>query len=69
MYRENKTENIPLYEGEITQSNIPTQNQYNNITVVALGTTSLENDSTYVTFNKLLSTNNNNESYYILAIP
>lgn len=68
LYRKNKQENIPIYEGNITKSSIINKNKLSNITVVALGTTVREKDSTYVTFNNLLSTNKQAEEYYILAI-
>ncbi|HNW50350.1 MAG TPA: hypothetical protein PKH79_04655, partial [Prolixibacteraceae bacterium] len=69
LYRISKPDNIPVYEGDLTQSNPPVKSVLSDITVVALGTAQREKDSTYVTFNKLLATNNpTNEEYRILAI-
>ncbi len=68
LYRINKQETIPYYEGDIDKSNSAIKNKFNDITVVAFGTTQLEKDSTFVTFNKLLATNNPQEEYNILAI-
>jgi len=69
LYRVNKQERIPVFEGELNQSNPPFKDAFTGITVVALGTTQREKDSTYVTFNKLLATNTPEEDYKILAIP
>jgi TANFOR domain-containing protein len=69
LYRVNKQEHIPIYEGDLNQSNPPVKDAFTDITVVALGTTQREKDSTYVTFNKLLATNSPDEEYKILAIP
>lgn len=80
LYRVNKPDYIPVYEGDLTQSNPPVKSSLTNITVIAMGTTQREKDSTYVTFNKLLATNkpvtngestnsiSTNEEYRILAI-
>lgn len=69
LYREEKPDNIPIFEGDLTPSNPPTEDPFTKITVVALSTTQIENNSTYVTFDKLLATNTPNEEYKILAIP
>ena len=69
LYRVNKPDNIPIFEGDLTPANPPVRDPFTGITVVALSTTQHENNSTYVTFDKLLSTNTPNEEYKILAIP
>ena len=70
LYRVNKPDNIPMYEGDLTQSNPPAKSASTDVTVIAFGTTQREKDSTYVTFNKLLSTNDTSsyDRYRILAI-
>lgn len=70
LYREDKQDNIPSFEGDLTPSNPPTEDPFTKITVVALSTTKIENNKTYVTFDKLLATYAPNEEYYkIIAIP
>ncbi|HRZ96881.1 MAG TPA: hypothetical protein P5084_04950, partial [Paludibacter sp.] len=74
LYRVNKKgkiPEIPTFEGNITSKSVALGSEYasnkDNITVVALGVTKLEKDSTYVTFEKLLSSCSD-EKYQILAI-
>lgn len=67
LYRENKQGNIPAYEGIINKTN-PPKKLMSKITIVGFGTTVREKDSTYVTFEKLLSTNTPLEEYNIIAI-
>ncbi len=67
LYRINKQENIPYYEGEINKPKSALKHT-SPISIIGLGSTSLEKDSTYVTFNKLLATNKMGEEYHILAI-
>ncbi len=67
LFRENKQSYLPAYEGNITKTN-PPQKTFSKITIVGFGTTVREKDSTYVTFDRLLSTNTTDETYYIIAI-
>ena len=68
LYRENKQSYIPTFEGNIQKEGVNNYSGLKKITVVATGLTQLENGKSYVTFNKLLSTNFQNEEYKILAI-
>ncbi len=68
LYRENKPATVPPFEGEITKNSGTISNKQTGITVVSLGMTQTEKDSTYVVFDKLLATNFQGEEYKILAI-
>ncbi len=67
LYRENKQSYLPAYEGNITKTN-PPKKAFSKVTIVGFGTTVHEKDSTFVTFDRLLSTNATDETYYIIAI-
>ncbi len=67
LYRENKQGHIPSYEGIINKSN-PPKKSLSKITIVGFGTTVRVKDSTFVTFERLLSTNTSGEEYQIIAI-
>lgn len=68
LYRENKAATVPPFEGDITKNSGVISNKQTGITVVSLGITQTEKDSTFVVFDKLLATNFQGEEYKILAI-
>ena len=64
LYRKNKQTYIPPVEGSILPGS---KQSAKKITVVGYGITQVEKDSTYVTFDKLLSSVFSNDDYYIMA--
>lgn len=70
LYRKNKQRNIPAIEGDITNPYATQSEKSGSITIVAVGTTTLnaKGDSSTVTFEKLLSTDIETETYYIQAV-
>ncbi|WP_212122785.1 TANFOR domain-containing protein [Bacteroides pyogenes] len=72
LYRKNKcrNKNIPAIEGDITYAGPKGSLPRESNTIVAIGTTTLnaKGDSSTVTFEKLLCTDNENETYYIQAV-
>jgi len=66
LYRVDKPGQVPFYEGDITQK--PAFINQSRATIVAMGVTKREGNSTYVTFNRLLSSDFNGEKYHIRAI-
>lgn len=70
IYREDKQDYIPDYEGDIKQnsSNVTFNSPGKTITVVAVGTTQLEGSKTYAVFDRLLASDFQGDEYKILAI-
>lgn len=70
LYRENKQDYIPTFEGDIKQITNTGNKALDGkkITVVAVGTTQIINNKSYAVFEKLLATNFKNEEYKILAV-
>ncbi len=66
LYRENKQEHIPHYEGNIPKDQMRATGKA--ITAVAIGRTKMEGGQSYAVFEKLLASNNKGEEYKILAI-
>jgi len=65
LYRRNKKMDIPPIEGDIRPESI---NKTNSVTVIAYGVTQVEKDSTYVKFDRLISSVNSDDQYYIMAM-
>jgi len=65
LYRKNKKTYIPPVEGDIQPDSISSSK---SITIVAYGVTQVEKDSTYVKFERLLSSVFNDDQYYIMAM-
>lgn len=68
IYRENKQNYIPMYEGDIKQNENENTLKNNKITVIAVGTTQMINNKSYAIFDRLLATDFKDEEYKILAI-
>ncbi len=74
LFRVNKPDYIPAIEGDITTSSSTAHKKIDNTlfkkkyTIVATGITKRENDSTYVTFDRLLSSAYDGDEYFILAM-
>jgi len=68
VYRENKQEQIPDFEGDLKEISSTSNSNGKIITVVAVGTTQIENQKSFVVFDRLLSTDFQNEEYKILAV-
>jgi hypothetical protein len=74
LYRVNKPDYIPAIEGDITTSSSTSHKKIDETlfkkkyTIVATGITKRENDSTYVTFDRLLSSAYDGDEYFILAM-
>jgi hypothetical protein len=65
LYRRYKKTYIPPVEGDIRPDSISSKK---SITVIAYGVTQVEKDSTYVKFDRLLSSVFNDDQYYIMAM-
>lgn len=73
LFRINKPDYIPAIEGDIASSSakrkeIDNTRMKKKYTIVATGITKRENDSTYVTFDRLLSSAYDGDEYFILAM-
>ncbi|MDP4201851.1 MAG: hypothetical protein Q8861_04105 [Bacteroidota bacterium] len=73
LFRVNKPDYIPAIEGDIVSSSAKKKEIENTLykkkyTIVATGITKRENDSTYVTFDRLLSSAYDGDEYFILAM-
>ena len=68
IYRQNKQDYIPTYEGDIKQNENQNNIKNKKITVVAVGITQMINNKSYAIFDKLLATDFKDEEYKILAI-